>query len=191
MLVRVILGSFLAAVVFFFWGFFYWSVSPLAKIMMPKHPKEEVLVDLVREHTPTSGFYFYPGLIEGDDSAEKWMEARTRGPIGMVIVVKEGMNPADGATMGKGFVHGWVSCLLAACLLAMSAKGLPTYAARVGYVFFLGLLATVTIFGSQVIWFGHPLPYSAFSMAYYVLGFLLVGLVLAAFVKSPEPTPTV
>jgi hypothetical protein len=182
---RVVIGSFLAAVVFFFWGFLYWTVLPLAKVMMPKHPKEELVVAALDEHTPTTGVYFFPGLVEGDDTGEKWAEAHTRGPFGTIIFVKEGMDPSDGGTLSKGFLHGWTTCLLAAALLALSARNLPTYASRAGYVALLGVFAAVLVFASQAIWFGHPLPYTMFSAAYYILGMVWTGLVLAAIVQSP------
>ena len=81
------------------------------------------------------------------------------------------------------FVLNLMEALLAALLLAWAA-GLRSYRARVGFVTVAGILAALMTNMQYWIWYGFPANYTAAYILNQVVGFFLIGLVIAPIVKS-------
>jgi hypothetical protein len=67
--------------------------------------------------------------------------------------------------------------------LSLAAAKLVRYPQRVGFVFVLGILSAIATNIEYWNWYGFP---SSYTMAYIIdklIGFMVVGLVVAAFVK--------
>jgi len=76
-----------------------------------------------------------------------------------------------------------VEGLLAAWLLAWAAPG-SGYGARVEFVVVAGILATLTTNVEYWNWYEFPSSYTAGYMITQAIGYTLVGLIAATFVKS-------
>lgn len=88
-----------------------------------------------------------------------------------------------GAALEKEGVINLLEGLLAAWLLSLAAAG-KAYSARAGFVVILGVLASVTTTLEYWNWYDFPGNYVAGYIVTQIIGFTLVGLVVAAFVKS-------
>jgi hypothetical protein len=80
----------------------------------------------------------------------------------------------------------FLGAALVATLLLMMA-GLRSYAARVGFVFLLGLFAAVLVQMCDYLFWGQAWQVTAYKSVFFVSGALLAGIVLAIFVR-PQPT---
>ena len=58
--IRLVIGAFLAAVLMFFWGFFFWSVLPVSKSMMDRAENEDALIANLKGSLKGEGFYVLP-----------------------------------------------------------------------------------------------------------------------------------
>jgi hypothetical protein len=97
-------------------------------------------------------------------------------------------NPPSGAfqfgtLLGREGALNLLEGLLAAWLLSWAAAG-RGYAARVAFVAVAGILATVTTNIEYWNWYEFPSTYIEGYMITQIVGYVLVGLVAAAFVKS-------
>jgi hypothetical protein len=80
------------------------------------------------------------------------------------------------------FILNIVQALIAAFLLSL-APGLTGYLSRVGFVILAGLLAGAAMSIEYWNWYGFPANYTLGMIADRFIGFLVVGLIAAAFVK--------
>ncbi|HEY1203774.1 MAG: hypothetical protein ABSH46_02905 [Bryobacteraceae bacterium] len=99
-------------------------------------------------------------------------------PSGLLIY-----HPPGGKAMTPGrlvteFLAELIEALLAVFLLAQTR--LAGYAARVGFVAALGILAALPTNISYWNWYGFPGSYTGAYMASQILGFLVVGLAATA-----------
>lgn len=82
----------------------------------------------------------------------------------------------------KGFILNFLCCLVIALLLFWTVESFGSYLNRVlfvlGIAFFAGLLSF-----ENWIWLYFPLDYTLTRLGDLIIGFALVGLVIAAIVK--------
>lgn len=174
---KLILGSFLAALAFFFWGFVYYGFSGVPYAFLGDS-SDEVALSL-KESFPADGTYLYP-----DPGTDNMEELQSRGPIAMVHIKRDGVeNPMS--MMGAGFLHGWIYSFLLALLLKQICKK-TGYGGRVGFVV---LAATVGAFAARVgdaVWWQQAWGWQLANLAYAVVGGLIIGLILAKFVPQEK-----
>jgi hypothetical protein len=190
MLLRILIGSLLAAIVLMVWGAVIWVVSPVPHLLLRGVPNEDAVAKTLNEQIPESGVYLFPWWTEVEGSPEAQqaamdtvMEKHRRGPIGQIIFRKEGLDPMQPAGFVLGFAHFFVSALIMSVLLVLALPGLHCYGSRLLFVFLAGLFAGWTVQLSDVIWFHHPPEYRLFLAGLDVTNWLLAGAVLAAVVR--------
>lgn len=88
--------------------------------------------------------------------------------------------------MATGFIIDLLATLLAATLLFSAARGCcRSYLQRVGFVTGLGVFVGLVGHASYWNWMHFPADYTLAFIVDVVIGWTLVGLVMAAIVKSP------
>ncbi len=96
---------------------------------------------------------------------------------------KQGVSMAQmPVMMGTGFAFTVLMAFLAAYLLRLALPALPTYFARVGFVFSVGVFTAAGRL-SDVIWFHHYWAFELGQMLFVVISWLLSGVVLAAIIR--------
>lgn len=187
---RTILAALLAAVVMFQWGWLYWGVLPLADRVTHRIPQEDAVVQVLAENLSESGAYYFPGRPQHDDrppnpneTEAAWNEKHAAGPIGWVLLQKQGAPAMDPQVLGLGFGAMFVAALIAAGLLSICPPA--NYARRVIFVAALGLFVAVIGTFNDAIWFAYPWDFQLIKATYQVIGWILAGLVIAAIVKAP------
>ena len=176
----VVIGSVIAAVALFFWGFLFWAVSPFPYRVMKPVPDVPALQQALMAALPETGVYLFPHPSQGTE--EETQKKLAAGGFGRAIFVREGAT-MGGGTFGLGFLHYLATTLLLALLLR--ASGGASYGARLGIVTLAGLAGALYADFTKPIWMFEPVGAHALDFVYELSSFVIAGLVLAKFVR-PE-----
>ncbi len=195
---RVVLAGLLGGVALFLWGSLTHVVLDIGRIGIKEIPNEQPVIDAMRASIPDHGLYFFPGLhVSPDASREQRMAAMQEiarkaatGPSGILVYHPSG---EGGLTPGRLLIElvlNVVQALLAATLLSW-VTGVTGYFSRVAFVALAGVLASLSTNIQYWNWYGFPSNYTAAYVGNEIAGFLVVGLVVAAIVKSGVPARSV
>jgi len=179
---NLLLGSLVAAVAMFVWGFLFWT-TPLGRMTISHGVRGDVAQRALSTAFVEEGVYVVPDM-DGAEEAESWAAQHRRGPIATVFFRPGGAEPMAPSTFLSGFLHMWATCLLLALLLNRVGFALPSVAAKVGFVALAGFTATFWGQLSGPIWFFHPWPYHLMSVVYDFVAWLLAGIVLARSLRT-------
>ena len=174
----IILGSFLAALAFFVWGAVFYTITGAPSRVLKSTPTD--VGPMLNEAFPESGTYFVPGMGNMTE-AQALMK---RGPVATVHIHREGLTPMAPGLMAAGFFHGWAYALLLAALLKQICKK-SGYGARVGFVTLAGFTGAFCARLGDTIWWHKSIDWQLTETLYMTMGALVIGLVLAKFIKSP------
>ncbi len=180
---RLILGSLLAAIVVFIWGFLYWNILPFRNSTIATVADEAALAQALGS-LPETGTYQIPDL-RSYPSEEAYTAQLAQGPFALVQFRKGGVNWADPSIFISGFLHYLITALLIGLLLRKTR--FATFGERFGFVFLAGLAAAVFANLGDPIWFYLPWDYHLLQFGYDLTVWILIGLVMAKFVQ-PEPS---
>ena len=185
---KLLLGSALAAVAVFLWGFVFWTL--LVDFQTISSSGELALQRTLAEHVPETGTYVIPSNTE--DEAEFTLRHET-GPTAMLFVRLEGSPPMNPSTLGLGLLHEFLFALLIGLLLRMAWDGLPRYAHRVGLVVLAGIAAAFWSEVGDPIWWLHPWGFHLLNALYAIVAWTITGLIMARFAaprsySDEEPT---
>jgi len=173
------------------WLFVAHSFLPLGEMGVQEITNEGPVLSAMQSAIPQAGFYIYPGFGLGPNpsSAQRnaampaYLKKYEQSPHGILIY-----NPPSGPfsfgklLAGEGALN-LLEGLLVAWLLSWAAAG-RRYSARAGFVVIVGALAAVTTNVEYRNWYGFPGTYVAGYMVTQIIGYTLVGLVVAAIVKG-------
>ncbi|HET7292937.1 MAG TPA: hypothetical protein VFM88_10965 [Vicinamibacteria bacterium] len=176
----LVVGSVVAAVAMFFWGFLVWGVSPFPYQVLKPVADVPALQQALKATLPETGVYLFPHPSQGPE--EELQKKVSEGAFGRVVFVREGAT-MGGATFGLGYLHNLVTALLLA-LLVRQAGGV-TYGARLGTVVLAGLAGAIYSNLGKPIWYFDPWGAHVLDFAYDLSSYVVAGLVLAKLVK-PE-----
>ncbi|MBC8144217.1 MAG: hypothetical protein H7X80_01460, partial [bacterium] len=181
----LISGSLLGAVVFFVWGFLFWAVLPLGTAAYKPVPNPDAVIAALNGSALESGTYMYPMAedMSADGAMEKVQALHDKGPLFEIRFHKAGVSMMDPMMMISGFIHFLISTLLAAMLLRYALPQLQSFKQRVLFFTLFGLASAVFIHLSGPIWFYYPWDRALIDVLYVVLGWTLVGLVMAWRIK--------
>ena len=171
---RLLIGTTLAAVAMFFWGFVFWGVNPIPWTIIAAAP-DEVALRQALDVLPESGAYVLPHPAAS--SEEESMKRTEAGPIATVLFTKEGQNPMG--PMLPGFVHMWISALFMGMLL--QRLGTTSYRGALGMLACIGSVAALWSNLGRPIWYAQPWDYHLLLAVYDFSGWIIAGLVLAKY----------
>jgi len=185
---RILLASLLAAVVTFMWGFLSWT--KLGWHNPEKFKNGAAVAQAIKAAAPEHGIYMWPeGPESMDDEAgmKKYEDELKAGPF-VWAMVHPGVQ--DGG-MGKPMVLGFLRAFLAAVILSMllSQMSRDCYRCRVIFCVLAYLLVSVNSEGPMWIWFHGPTKHLLVMTADHLIEGLLVGLVLAKFIRPKGACP--
>ena len=188
---RVMIAGILGGLTMFVWLFVAHEFLPLGELGVQEIANEGPLLSAMQSSIPQAGLYLFPGFGLGPNPTMQqrnaampaYMKKYEQSPHGILVY-----HPASGAfnfgvALAKEGALNLLEAFLAAWLLSLAAAG-KAYSARAGFVVILGVLAAVTTNLEYWNWYDFPGNYVAGYMVTQIIGFTLVGLVVAAFVKS-------
>lgn len=173
---KSISAVFITGAVLFVFGFFYWAVNPLPYSALNQVKSEGISQLNMAKLFPESGVYLIPS--PGPNSQEQL----EKGPA--ILLSIDHTPSAEGAPLDLfiGFLHN----LATAFLLALIIGKVKGNRERIKVVVLSGVLATVLINGSEVIWWFQPLNWVAYHALYYILYFCIAGALLCRLLPSEE-----
>ena len=188
---RVVIAGILGGLTMFVWLFVAHEFLPLGELGVGEIPNEGLVLSAMQSSIPQAGVYLYPGVGLGPKpTAEQrnaampaWLKKYEKSPHGILIYNPPSGSFSFGMLLAREGALNLLEGLLAAWLLSCAAAG-RGYSARAGFVVILGVLASVTTNLEYWNWYDFPGNYVAGYMVTQIIGFTLVGLVVAAFVKS-------
>lgn len=201
MMKRIVLGGIAGAVTLFIWGFLSNMVLRLGEtgIRYTGHAATDTAIaDSLKEHLAEPGLYVIPGVhdagLTGDEktkAVEDWASRYQAGPTAFLIFHPTGQSPISPQQLGLQFLVCFVTATIVSALLSCASASLATYPRRLVFVLSLSLLAFVFSQVPWYIWWRFPSDYMMGVLLDQSIGFLLLGVVLAAIVrpvKSEAPT---
>ncbi|HEY6565701.1 MAG TPA: hypothetical protein VIY86_14530 [Pirellulaceae bacterium] len=177
---KLVLGSVIAAVAAFVWGFVFWQVLPWPMQVMRTLPNQDEVVDEWRSSELATGVYLVPGMTRDMTDAE-FKANHMQGPIATLLYQREGSDPANPQAMIRGFVHMWISAFILGIVLL--ASGRREFFGRFMLAFWIGIFVAIWTEPTRAIWFSIPWEYSKLYMAYHFSACVIMGLVLSWFVR--------
>lgn len=190
---KLIIGSLIASVVCFFWGFLSWTVLSWHENGMHGFHEEEMMAEMfVKNAQAGHGIYTMPfpekvakNALEDEKKAaeEKFQKAVDDGPYVYAVVRPGKSHFSMGSNMIAGVVRSFCAALLIGGLLSLTT--IP-YMARVAVCAAAGLFAGLVVDLPMWIWFELPFRDLMVNIVDHVIEWTFGGLVLAAFVgKNP------
>ncbi len=191
---RIILGAVFGGLTLFAWGMVSWMVLPWHTATLRPMPREAVVVPALREGVLRTGAYYFPAMPhETDDETTMaaWMKRHEEGPLGMVWYRAEGATPMAPGVFVKGMILNVIVAALAAALLSAASARLRAYLSRVLFVSGIAVIGALISYGSLWVWMFAPTDYVVVMGADMIVGWTLMGLVMAAIVRARGAKTTV
>jgi hypothetical protein len=194
---KILLAGLLGGIAMFLWEGLAHEVLPLGEAGIRGLDNEAAIVATIKANVTQSGMYMFPGgevLRPGLSGAEKQaaekkaMELWRAGPSGIIVVHPGGLNPESPGQLLTQCVLDVAVTLLAAFLISLGTAGAP-YITRVVFVTLIGLAPTLNAELPYWNWYGFPAVYVAAQATIHLAGFLVAGLIVARFVRTPAPKP--
>ncbi len=188
---RIVLAAVLGGLTLFVWMFVAHDLLGLGEMGVGEIPNEAVVLSAMRGAIPETGFYIFPSFGLGpkptreqrNAAMPEYMKKYEQSPHGVVIYHPPSGPFNFGVLLGREFALNVLQALLAAILLWCAASG-RNYGARVGIVTIAGVLAAISTNVEYWNWYEFPGNYVAGYMTTQIVGFVLAGFVIAAFVKN-------
>jgi hypothetical protein len=174
---RILLAGVLGGVALFIWGGLSHTVLGLGEHGV-QYLAQPPVVDAMKAGIPQSGFYFFPQM----NGSGNLPPEQANGPWGILIYHSTGASTMMTRQLVNEFVLNVVQALMAAFLLSL-APGLSGYVSRVGFVVLAGLISAAGMSVEFWNWYGFPANYTLASIVDKFIGFVIVGMIAAAFVK--------
>jgi hypothetical protein len=176
----MVAGIVIAQVVLYFFGFIWWGLGPYPSLIWKQAKNAETAAQALREQFPENGTYFVPSTVGKPEDVDQAMQ---KGPVAFVHMLRvEGRPSMEPSIMVAGFVTNLIVIVLIALLLGRCSAALPTYADRVKFVAFVGVIAAFFIDGGEIVWWQMPANWKLYQAGYDFLFWVIAGLILAKFV---------
>ncbi|PYT97442.1 MAG: hypothetical protein DMG38_19685 [Acidobacteria bacterium] len=188
---RVVIAGILGGLTMFVWLFVAHEFLPLGELGVGEVSNEALVLSAMQSAIPQAGLYLFPGLGLGPNPTMQQRNAAMpayrkkyeQSPHGLLVYHPPSGAFNFGVALAKEGGLNLLEALLAAWLLSWAAAG-RGYSERAGFVVILGALAAVTTNVEYWNWYEFPGNYAAAYMVTQIIGFTLIGLVVAALVKT-------
>lgn len=184
---RTLYAGLLGGLAMFVWSSIAHMATPLGGAGIRELPDDRpVLAALEQQAGNRSGLYIYPSLGSEPDAMERYAARLATSPSGLLVYHPPGQGRVFGA---RPLVIELLTELLVATMAAwlVARAALVRYAARVGFVLVVGLVAAISTNVSYWNWYGFPLEYTVPYIFTRVVGFLAAGLVIARMLPAGAP----
>ncbi|HEY6252503.1 MAG TPA: hypothetical protein VI685_21315 [Candidatus Angelobacter sp.] len=189
---RVLLAGILGGILMFLWGGLWHDQLPTGLAGLRSLPSEQAVVNVLKANVPEPGMYLFPGFGVPDDAPFAQKKAAmqnleknpTKGPEGVLIY-----SPVGIALSAKMLVTEATTNIIQALLVAflLAQTGLKRFSSRLGFAFVLGLVAALTTNISLWNFYQFPTAWIVGQISFLIIGYFLVGIVVAAIVKTGAP----
>jgi hypothetical protein len=183
---KIILAGLTAGIAITIWQFAAWMFLPFHKDTIKVTPNEAAVTAVLSSSITEEGVYGLPNSPQQMDNKEaikKWEDNFRRGPLATIYYRTKGDNPAMTSQFIIGFIIQIIAAMFAAWLLSRSTASTQSYISRVSYVGVLGIFASIVTHVSYWNWMYFPSKYTTAMMSDLIIGWIIGGLIIAAFIK--------
>ena len=99
----LLIGSVVAAIAMFLWGFLFWGVGLIDPFAHTSIAAQQELSKTLQTSLPEDGVYFIPDRTL--ESPEDWAKTHTKGPVVSISIMKSGAAPMATSKLLMGFAH--------------------------------------------------------------------------------------
>jgi hypothetical protein len=194
---KILLGGVLGGIVMFIWASLAHMALPLGEAGIREIPNESAVLSAMQSTIgEQTGLYIFPGpgigknatRQEKNEAMKRTSEKIAANPSGILMYHAPGRPFALGKSLGIEFATELLEAILVVFLLAQTR--IVSFAGRVGFVLVAGILAAITTNVSYWNWHGFPSAYTASYMLIEIVGFFLVGVTAALFLRKRAPVKT-
>ncbi|MCI0403596.1 MAG: hypothetical protein L0212_08745 [Acidobacteria bacterium] len=185
---RTLIAGVAGGVMLFVWGAVSHMALGLGSMGVKTIANEDPVLSAMRANIPEPGFYFLPGegmevgTTPTPEQQARWEAKYRQGPTGILVYQPQGREPLDPMQFLTELASNIGAALVAALLLS-AATSLTGFGARVLAMASLGLFSWLDLSVSYWNWYGFPMDYSLGILLQGVVGWALVGAVMAAILK--------
>jgi len=173
-MLRVLIGSILAAVAMFLIGFIAYG-TPLMKLgYATATPAVQLDVQAALKALPGTGTYVIPAGETTETTA-----AFANGPVAVIGYNAGGFAMVDGTVMLTGFIHMLLTCLLIGAVLYGVRRRIPDSGERLKLVFGIAAIGAIFINLASPIWF-----HTDWRNALYLGGVNFISLAVAGVILA-------
>jgi hypothetical protein len=188
---QILAAAILGGLTLFVWMYLAHDLLGLGEMGVGEIPNEALVLNAMRGAIPEAGFYIFPGMGLGpkptreqrNAAMPEYMKKYEQSPHGVLVYHPPSGAFHFGAALGREFALNVLQALLAAWLVASAGSG-RGYSARAGIVVVAGVLVAISTNVEYWNWYAFPGNYIAGYMTTQIVGFVLAGFVIAAFVKN-------
>jgi hypothetical protein len=192
---RVVIASFLGAIVCFIWGAMSWMLLDWHSSSLHSFDNEGVVAKTLVVSAPEHGVYILPNWMthaggnptpQSQAAAEKAKADLKAGPFVYAVVrpgAKKQPFPVD-LTFLWAFLRSLAACFIVALLVRLTKR--LDYIQKVGFCVLCGVFAGLVSDVPMLVWFEAPLRYTLINMADHLCEWFLAGLVIGAVVQERE-----
>ena len=188
---HVVMGGVLGGLTMFVWLFLAHEVLGLGEMGVKEIPNEASVLGAMQAAIHERGLYIFPGFGLGARTTAAQRNEAMAAYMKKYELVAHGVlvyNPPSGPfnfpmLLAREGALNLLEGLLAAWLLSCAVVG-RGYWARAGFVAVIGIVAAISTNLEYWNWYEFPSAYIAGYFITQVVGYLLVGLVAASFVRG-------
>jgi hypothetical protein len=193
---RVIISGMLGGIALFAWGTLSHMILPLGEVGIKELPNEQAVLSTMQVSIREPGFYLFPGSGLGPEATrdqrmapmDEIQKKAASGPNGILVFHVGGGGLTAGRLVNE-FILNLVQALLAAILLSWAwAAVARSYTTRIAFVTLVGVFGALATNIQYWNWYGFPGSYTAAYIVNQIIGFFVVGLVVAGVLKK-QPVP--
>jgi hypothetical protein len=183
---KILLAGAVGGLLMFIWSAVAWMAIPLHTATIGSMANEEAVIAAMKSGMDKKSVYMFPAKpITGNQAAlDAWTKRYQEGPTGTVIYNPGGYSGVMIPEMAIGLVDCILTAMLAAWLLSRSTAAKSGYFARVMFCGSLGLFICLAVHIVNWNWMMYPVDYTTAWVADTLIGWVIGGIGIAAFVKS-------
>lgn len=183
---KIIISSILAGIVVTLWGMIAWMMLDFHKDTFKNCPDDKTMALLMLGTMQEHAAYIIPARPQTkEELAEKeYMERIKNGPIALIFFSPSGHDPTMTIEIIVGTLINIITAAIAGWILLKSTAVSQPYFKRVVFIAVLAVFASLAIHFQNWNWMYYPLRYTTAMSADLIIGWILGGLVIAAFIKE-------
>jgi hypothetical protein len=174
-MIKLAIGSFVAAVAMFVTGFIFFA-TPIGMIAYSSanETQNAALQAALAANLPQTGTYMVP-----DPSTQSGTTLYGQGPVATVHYNSKGFSLSDMSGIGYGFLQELIVCILLAGALSTLDRRIPDFASRAKIVVLFSIASSAMINLGNPIWLHHGWTYWTYSFVAEAAMLIAAGLVIA------------
>lgn len=186
---RVVIGGIVGGIILFVWMLFSWMVLPWHKMVFKGFENPTHVARVIEENAIGSGEYIYPYEDCATAKCDRELRERMkRGPFIYVQFHDEGVDHGNPSLYLISLCEGLIGSFFL-CTLYRMMPCLMGYFRRVSFAGIVGFVIGVMAVVPSWTWMGASNIYTFTILANYLVGFIVIGILLAGFIR-PKPVET-